>query len=69
MTELGSISEFDALLFHYIDTVNHPELPNQQQRRPHQRYIMFYLESIENNKKYLKKRNFVLRFRLQSPPA
>ena len=32
-------------------------------------YIMFYLESIENNKKYLKKRNFVLRFRLQSPPA
>ena len=41
-----SISEFDAILFHYTDmAINPTELPNQRQRRPEQRYVMFFVES------------------------
>ena len=43
--ELGSISEFDAILFHYRDMAINPELPNQRLRRPEQRYVMFFVES------------------------
>ena len=50
---LKSLSDFDAILFHYRDMVLNPlnpGLPNQRLRKPGQRYVMFFVESPENYK-------------------
>ena len=47
---LSSISEFDAILFHYkdIDMLKTSQLPNQKHRRSNQRYVMYFSESPLN---------------------
>ena len=47
---LDSIADFDAVLFHMRDLGANPlRVPNQKKRRPHQRYVMFLMESPVND--------------------
>ncbi len=49
---LPSLADFDAILFHMRDMERkHGRLmvPNQSKRRPQQRYVMFLMESPEND--------------------
>ena len=50
MSFTGSISEFDAVLFHIRDTKRGQiPLPNQEKRKSNQLYVMFTLESPQND--------------------
>ena len=44
---LSSVSDFDAILFHYqdFDMLKNSQLPNQRHRRSNQRYVMYFMES------------------------
>ena len=48
--ELPSVSHFDAIIFHMADLeiLKPQELPDQQDRDPSQRYVMFFLESPQH---------------------
>ena len=48
--ELASVSLFDAVIFHMADLerLKPQELPNQQDRNPNQRYVMFFVESPQH---------------------
>ena len=49
-TALGSLGDFDAVLFHMRDMPHSPiSVPNQRRRKPHQRYVMFLMESPQND--------------------
>ena len=47
----GSIAEFDAIMFHIPDMKedNKPMIELPKIRKPHQRYVMFYMESPSHN--------------------
>ena len=50
MSILGSLSAFDAMLFHMRDMNDgRIPLPNKTKRKPNQRYIMFLMESPKND--------------------
>ena len=48
--ELASVSLFDAVIFHMADLeiLKPQDLPNQQDRIPNQRYVMFFMESPQH---------------------
>jgi hypothetical protein len=41
----GNINEFDAIIFHPFLFNKHTEIPNQGERKPNQRYVMYLEES------------------------
>ena len=44
------MEDFDAVVFHIRDMENGKiALPNQKRRKPHQRYVMFLMESPLND--------------------
>ncbi len=42
---LANINEFDAIVFHTFGFNEETEIPDQRERKPHQRYVMFLKES------------------------
>lgn len=42
---LGNINNFDAVIFHTFGLHMHSDIPDQSQRKPNQRYIMYMMES------------------------
>ncbi len=72
-TDMPSISDYDAVLFHLRDVntnVRRVAVPNQRKRRPSQRYVMFLMESPQHDGfKYSKFKNFfnwTMTYRLDS---
>jgi hypothetical protein len=46
----GSLEDFDAVVFHIRDMDGGKiAMPNQKRRKPHQRYVMFLMESPLND--------------------
>ena len=50
--QLRSLSDFDAVIFHYrdLDKLGYTDLPNPEFQRQTPRYIMFFMETPQNYK-------------------
>ena len=53
-TALGSVANFDAILFHIYELNNFfVSIPSQKERKPNQRYVMFQMESPLNDNDFV----------------